>query len=477
MEIYRKTLMHKFVLVSIFLLFIFSRVYKIEIPIADWHSFRQVDTASVTSEYLKNGLNLLYPRYHDVSSTQSGLMNLSGFRFVEFPIFNVIHIGLVSLLPYFSFEVTGRLVSILAAFGSLLCIYFLAKRFSGESGALLASLFFTLMPFNIYFTRVILPEPLAVFFALIGLLAFVGYYDSNKLFPLYMSSVFFAFGILVKPYVLFYTIPAFYLIYLKNPDIVGILKQKKYYVWGLIIILPFILWRLWMRQFPEGIPFFAWTFNGDGIRFRPAFWRWLFAERIGNLMLGVWGIIPLALSLIAKGEGRNVIRSFFLGSFMYLAIIATANVRHDYYQTIIVPAVVLGVADGIIILWNLSAFHTILRKSLVLFCIFMMIVAPWVIIKDYYNINRPEIVEAGAALNKIAEKDALVIAPYNGDTAFLYETGHRGWPVVDRPIDELIEKGASYFVSVDLNHYQTLEFEKRFETLAKTDKYIILKLY
>jgi len=51
-----------------------------------------------------------------------------------------------------------------------------------------------------------------------------------------------------------------------------------------------------------------------------------------------------------------------------------------------------------------------------------------------------------------------------------------GCPVVDNSIDNIINEGASYYVSVDLNSTDTLNFEKRFTTVEKTDKYIILDL-
>ena len=97
-------------------------------------------------------------------------------------------------------------------------------------------------------------------------------------------------------------------------------------------------------------------------------------------------------------------------------------------------------------------------------------------VKEYYKINHPELIEAGKAVDKLVPKDALVIASYNGDTAFLYQTKRRGWPVVELPIDELIKEGASYYTSVNLNDTQTQEFIKRFQVLEKTDTYVVLKL-
>jgi len=97
-------------------------------------------------------------------------------------------------------------------------------------------------------------------------------------------------------------------------------------------------------------------------------------------------------------------------------------------------------------------------------------------VKEYYKVNHPELISAGKAVQKLTPKDALVIASYNGDTAFLYQTGRRGWPVVELPINELIAEGASYYASVNLNDTQTIEFMRKFTILEKTDTYVVLKL-
>ena len=84
----------KFWLALIFILALLLRLYKIDNPIADWHSWRQADTAAVSRNFLKYGFNPLYPRFDDLSSIPSGKENHQGWRFVEFPIFNLIHAGL-----------------------------------------------------------------------------------------------------------------------------------------------------------------------------------------------------------------------------------------------------------------------------------------------------------------------------------------------------------------------------------------------
>jgi len=79
----------------------------------------------------------------------------------------------------------------------------------------------------------------------------------------------------------------------------------------------------------------------------------------------------------------------------------------------------------------------------------MMLMVGWLGIKDDYQINHPEIIEAGKMVDEITPKDALVIAPYNGDTAFLYQTNRWGWPAIEDSIDNIIAKGADFYVTVD----------------------------
>src|SRR3989344_1632903 len=66
------------------------RLYKIDSPIADWHSWRQADTAAVTRNFIKEGFNPFLPKYDDASGVaESPIANPNRFRFVEFPFYNI----------------------------------------------------------------------------------------------------------------------------------------------------------------------------------------------------------------------------------------------------------------------------------------------------------------------------------------------------------------------------------------------------
>lgn len=475
------------------------RLYKIDNPIADWHSWRQADTASVSRNYYTKGIDLLYPTYHDISSIQTGYYNPLGYRFVEFPMFNAVHAMLAKVVPavqpleackknsvlmsicgsddFLNFEYIGRLLSIFFSLLTTVFIYFLGKRYIGNSWAgLSASFFFAFIPYSIYFSRVILPEPLGVCLAIGSLWFFTQFIDTDKYRYLFLSAILFALSMLIKPFVLFYLLPVAYLIYKKYKTIPAVLKDKWLLIAIDIALIPFFLWRAWIGNYPQGIPHFTWAFNGDVIRFHPSFWRWIFGERIGKLILGVWGLVPFSIGLVRKSRRGVFIVLFMAGTVLYTMVLATASVRHDYYQIFLIPAIALVLAKGANDMWNGKGFNTYLSRAVLAFSVFMMFFLGWTQIKEFYKVDHPEIIAAGKAVDRIAPKDALIIAPYNGDTAFLYQTKRWGWPVVEESFDELIEKGADYYVSVNFADPDTTLLQTKYQTVEKTDRYIVIDL-
>jgi len=163
--------------------------------------------------------------------------------------------------------------------------------------------------------------------------------------------------------------------------------------------------------------------------------------------------------------------------FTYVVVFATVNVRHDYYQTITIPAISLALAQGLLYLWNSQDFPRFSARTLVIFSIFIMFATGASEIREFYKVNHPEIIEAGAAVDRLTPKDAIVIAPYNGDTAFLYQTKRKGWPVIDSSVEEIIRKGADYYATVSLNDKDTLEVIGRFEVIERTNTYLIADLH
>ena len=470
----------EYIIISIILILGFVvRLYKINNPIADWHSWRQADTASVSRIYLEKGINLLLPRYHDVSGIQSGIKNPEGIRMVEFPFYNALNAILAGTFTNISLEVWARLITISCAIITAFFLYLIGKRVLGKWAGLLTAFFYLLIPYNIYFTRVILPDPMGVMFGVVSLWSFLEFTRSDKKYLLITSAIFFAMALLIKPYLGFYLFPIIYLA-LKKYGMKSFFKNKKLIISTIIylavVFVPFFIWRGWEAKFPEGIPFYKWAFNGNLIRFKPSWWYWIFGERLGHLILGSLGVVPFVFGVLNTKVKNLFVQVFLGGALFYVAAVAGANVMHDYYQILTIPVIALALASGAVYLWKAEHFNVFLRRIVLVVSIGVMLITGWNQIVGNFNVNHPEIVEAGAEVNKITAKEALIVAPYNGDTAFLYQTGRSGWPAIDDSIDNIIANGADYYVSVDLGSPDTKMIESRFKTLKKTDRFIIVDL-
>jgi hypothetical protein len=491
------------------------RLYRIERPIADWHSWRQADTASVTREYIKSGTDLLRPQFHDLSSIPNGLENPQGWRMVEFPIINALtafSYRLTSPITQMDLTLFMRLTSVKFSLGSILVMYFLVKRLVEQSkkpteyahAPLISALLMALLPFNIFYSQAILPEVSLIFFTLLASLLLLTYIDTKRSGWLVAGIAAAMLALLIKPIALFFWLPIL-LLALKHHDIRWIL-QPKHLVAVVVALLPLGLWRAWIQQFPEGIPANRWLFNGNGIRLRPAWFRWLFADRIGRLMLGFWGLIPFGIGLLGTqalkqreigfsmiAKIQKLMQRFkpkdlfaglaqltdvdvylygsIFGVLAYLIIFATGNVQHDYYQVIIVPSIVFVVALGIS---KLLALRTVQSISLAAASVVFMLAFSWYEVQGFFNVNNPAMVEAGKAVDEFVEPDALVIAPYGGDTAFLYQTNRRGWPI-GGAIEEKIAAGADYYVTTSLDE-EANRLMLEYPVVARSEDFVLIRL-
>lgn len=461
-----------FALLIILLLALVLRLYKITSPIADWHSWRQADTAAVTRNFIKEGFNPFLPKYDDMSGVaETPLVNSLRYRFVEFPIYNI------AVYPFYLLfginEVYHRLISIIFSLGSLVFIYLITKKYLGVVVALLAAFCFGLLPFNVFFSRTTLPEPTFVFFSL-GMVYFLDKWSM-------WGFLFMAVAFLMKPWAIFFFLPLIFSAYRKDRGFFF----KKFIPLTLLALLPFILWRLWILQQPEGIPASSWLMNGDGIRFRPAFWKWIISERLGGEILGVSGLFLFLIGLITKPKngspreaGKYFLYIWTLSMFLFFAIFATGNVRHNYYQVMFVPVASIFLAKGFLDLVRGGGNFTARIWTIALALLFLPLsfYLSWDKVKGFYQINNPAMVEAGKRADQILPKDAIVLAPYNGDTAFLYQTNRAGFPFVPLPVLDLIaDYGATAYVSTKFDD-QTNWVMRHFRVLAQNSNYVIVDL-
>lgn len=468
------------VLLSGFLL----RLYKWDIPLADHHSWRQADTAAVARNYIKEGWNFLEPRIDNFVPLHPGEANNERLFLVEPPIYNSIVAGVYSLLGIE--ERWARLVSILFSLGSSLFLFLLASYYFGGAVGLLSVFFFEVLPYNIFYSRVILPEPMIIFLTL-GMFYFLIRWlenKNNKYFILWI--VFSAVSFSQKSFPWFLILPQAYLIF--NEFRLKTLRLPKMYFWAIFSLTPFLVWRWWISRFPEGVPANLWLFNQGNIRFKGAFFWWIFAERIGKLILGYWGLPLLVLGLVIKPKKESWFFHLWLISIMaYVFVFAAGNVTHDYYQIPLVPIFCIFLARGADYLLSgvNKSFSRLACYLLVTTCFVFMIAFSWYEVRGFYNIQGG-VDLAGIAVDQLTPKTALVMTGDSNDATLLYNTNRWGWsggyasafPNQPEVVEKLIQSGASYYVTTkfDRNSDFGRYLLTNYPLIKETDQFILFKL-
>ena len=457
-----KNLLKLIISLIIFTVTFIPRLYKINNPVADWHSWRQADTAAVARNFAQGRFNLLYPQSDSLMALNlQRLPNPDRLFINEFPFYNAI---VAVLYQQFGVhEAYARLVSVGFASLGAVFLFWLAKDLFGSKIALVTGLFYAFNPYNIYYGRVIMPDPIFVSLSIISLYLFVN-------FKFILFSVVFALALLVKPYAIFILLPCFYWAVVSH--------KLKQFCLALLSLLPFLLWRYHYSLHPEANFDTTWLFNRTNIRFSGAFFRWLIYDRLNRLIFATGGFVLLIIGVLRSylDKKKALIFVWLFSVVAYMTIFAMGNVTHDYYQLPLLPVGSILVAFGFwaIIDQAKTPLSKWLNPVIALVLLILSFAFGWYEIRGFFNINHPEIVAAGQAVDRLTPQDALVIAAYNSDPAFLYQTNRHGWPDgVD--IEAKVKQGATHYVSVNYDNVAQY-LEAKCPVLEKTDSYIIIEI-
>lgn len=350
-----------------------ARLYRISNPLLDWHAWRQADTASVTREYVKHGINPLHPTYLDLSSTPSGTDNPSGYRMVEFPLINIVTASLLRLFPVLPLELVSRIFSIVFSVSGLAALYGLVRTISGRRVAVSAAAAYAFLPFSMYYGRSVLPEPVLIGVVLISLYSFQRWLTAGKIGWYILAFISLLIGYLLKPYTIFFAPVFISLAYVRHSW--KFILRPSLWIFAVLTPLPMLWWRTWIVQFPEGIPGSSWLFNGNEIRFKPAWIRWIFFERLNRLVSGTLGMIVIGANIFQLSRKEvYVYGSWWLGMLVYVTVFATGNVQHDYYQTLLIPIVAISLGRGAIVLFNILSARPVRANKFWLFVAWLIII-------------------------------------------------------------------------------------------------------
>lgn len=487
----------KLVPVALFLILVLAlglRLYKINSPLADHHSWRQADSAAVIRNLAQDNSNVFLPQWDNLIPTNlERIPNPNRYFFEDFPL-------AYDIYPAFLYKIFGvdlrlaRLVSIAFSLGTIIFFFFLVRRLTETKTALLSAFFLAVLPFGVFFSRTIIQEPAFLFYLVSSLYFLVLWSDSSKenlknKLALFASAILLALAFLTKIYGIFYLPLFFYLFWQKNK--LAVFKNKYFYFYFLISLLPVLVWWLWLNRFPEGLPYSMWLLNEGNIRFKGAWFHWLFAERIGRMILGYWGLGLFAFGLLLKPVKEKML--FYLWLFcllLFFVVFAKGNVTHDYYQYSFLPlaAFFLGKSTSFLLSTPSKKFFSNLAVYFFVpvFVVFMLAFS-WYYVRDFYNIKGGVDI-AGAAVQELTPSDSLVIAGDGVDPTLLYNTGRKGWTIgygsfwdnTSETVLNLKEQGADYYVTTKITEIKNSLFGQfmydNFTVVKETDQYVVFSL-
>lgn len=472
------------ILFFILIIAVFFRLYKINAPLADFHSWRQVDTSAVTRNFVNNGIDLFHPIYDDLSNVQSGMDNPNGYRMVEFPIYNAIVAVLYRIFPITTIEIWGRLTTVIFSLIIISIIYFLLLKESSRIAAIFGSFIYSVFPFFVFFSRVVLPETTALAFAMLSIFFLYLNIDYKQkgfsnFFSLILSTVFFTFALLSKPTIIFYLLPVLVLFYRKYK--LNLIKKPYFYLYFFVTLIPLFLWRTYIKKFPEGIPVSDWLFTSvntsqglKNIMFRPSFFRWIFFERINNLILGGYLTFFFILGVISKHK-KYLLFSFLISSLSYILIFQGGNLQHEYYQTLLLPVLAMMIGLGIdFIFKNNKNFISPFFISLFIFLTFgFSFYFSYFRVIDYYQYS-PELVQEAKIISSLTDENDLIVTDRTGDTTLLYLSERRGAPSIFKDPLELKKLGYKYLITSSEGQINSMKTE--FEIVFENEKFTLFKL-
>jgi MFS family permease len=457
------------------------RIYKINTPLADFKSTHQANIASVARNFTYNGFNLLEPKYDDISSVPSGIENPEGYRFTEFPLYSATFAVLFKYLPITSLEVYGRLTTVFFSLILISILYYFGLKEHSRTAGIFAALLYAILPIFVFFSRVILPYTMGLALMFISIWFLYLYLKSKKNHLLYFICSIFFYGIalLVASNTFFYTIVIAYLFVATYKF--DVFKKWQVYIFIIFGLIPFIAWRLYIVQFPEGIPdttgLITSIRTSEGlvnIFFQPEYFKTMFMDRLGITILGIYMSCFLLLGLIGQFK-KNFHLSMAASAFIFIILFQGANFGNEYQQTIILPAIALVCAIGIAqLIKHSNTYNKLLLYPSILIVIMFSFFFSYIQIKPYYEYPN-DLTQIAKLVTTFTKQEDRIITDTNGDTTLLYLADRKGAPSIYKEIPELQEMGYSFLVTDKKELTDELR-DSGLEVLVDNQKFSIIKL-
>lgn len=430
------------VLITLILIGLIFWSYNLNSPLLDYHSWRQTETAGFARNLYNNGFNIFYPQ---IDSGGAG----PGYVEAEFQL-----VPFIIALLYKIFgvhEYVARLVIIAFSMGSIYLLYKMVRMHYSKRVAIFSTFFFIISPMELYFGRTVMPESAMIFFSIGSLYFFDKWteYDDNRSFLFAIICTTLAF--LVKIPTLYLGLPLLWLAYAKYGK--RLLFEPKLYLFTIVTLIPPAMWYYFAHSVLAQYNSVSIWELGSGSKFAsfelllsPELYMLLFT-RLTFYVFTPLGFLLFIYGLSLKTKLKDYVFHFwFLAIIIFFFVVASGNIGNNYYQLPLVSAgaVFVGLA--------LSKIYE--KNNMASFGLIAIILLSAIYAVAPFYAQNTIILSAGNTIDKIVEKDALIItteSEIGSNPAILYYSQRKGWTLPGTlwspsMLDSLKNQGADYFV-------------------------------
>jgi hypothetical protein len=317
----------------------------------DTSEWRESDVSSIARNYYRNGMEFTHPQI-DWGGTGPG------YTESEFPVYP--YLIALSYKLFGIWEPTGRIISFLFSFGTLIIFFRLSSYLFTKRTALVVSSFFALSPLLMITSNTIQPESMMFFFYILSAYSFIQWMDNQSTKYYIWTFVFTALAILCKLTAI--NIGIFFVLLIITNKGWKFLLTPKVILLGALSVLPSIIWYSYSHSF------YIKYGNSLGLSNQYA---WIGPEFFTNSMyirgivkqelLNVWSISGPLIVLIALFstklvKNKNIIlpACWFASAFIFYIIAArsTSSPSSYYYHIFSIPSASMLIGISVVAIYE-----------------------------------------------------------------------------------------------------------------------------
>ncbi len=476
---------------AILLLALALRLYRIDAPYVDAHSWRQVTNADIARLWTEIPIDIFFP--------QVSWGGADGYAGMEFPLLHFLT-ALVWRVVGVS-DAAGRLVAVAFSLTSVWLIYLLGTRLFNRAVGRGAALLLAFAPSYVYFGRTLLSDVPMMTFSIAAVLAYAAYFDTSRPRYAVWGAIWLALAGLVKIPAILILGPIVWLAWLARR---WRLVTDAWFIAGIVAAIGTIgLWYLHADRIfletglnqpvfrPSTIytgdiaahsgPFTTiehWTIWGDpdnGMRVRRLLERFFYLH-----LTPIGAVVAIIGFFRVRTPRRTVVDVWLLAGLSLIAVALRGQFNHEFHQLPLLAPLALYFGLGAQPLFDLERWSALLRSramglaTATAIVVMSVGVGVWCFerspVELLYrpNLVNTSLIDSGRAIEAATPPGALlVVVEYDrygtNSPMLLYYAHRRGWSfdataIRSFTIDYLRDrKGACYFATSGWHLIESLQ--------------------